>query len=128
MSGHDSLRVTLPEGRSAEQNQTLAMLTTQAGVAWKQEKHPGWYASNCGKDGSELLELFRQQVNLPCTAGTQPSPLSLTMPFGIVSKQGCENLHSDLHAKVGNVCSCCKGVHCSSCHPLLSMYPDCFNF
>ena len=110
MSGHDRLRVTLPEGRSAEQNETMAMLTTQAGLAWKQEKHPGWSAANCGKDGNELLDIFRQQVHLPCTAGFQPSPLLLLMPCCFVIKQGCENTHHVLHAKRVHVSICCKGM------------------
>ena len=61
------MRITLPEGRDAEQNQTMAVVTGQAEMAWRdpsQVRHPGWYAARKDIDGQPPLDYFRATVGL----------------------------------------------------------------
>lgn len=73
-----TVRITLPEGRNAEQDEKMTQLAKEAKVAWEQERHRDWYAAS--QDGEFLLNLFRQQVapSPPCIAGRH-SRLSLLM-------------------------------------------------
>lgn len=73
MNGCNTLRITLPEGRDAEQNKKMTQLAKDAKMAWEQDRHRDWYAAK--QDGEFLLNLFRQQVALP---------LHCLLPFTVV--------------------------------------------
>lgn len=65
----NTMRIILPERRSADQNTTMSELARTAEKAWRQPGHPGWYAVNCKEDGETLQDLFRQRVYLLYNAG-----------------------------------------------------------
>lgn len=63
-----TIRICLPERRSAEQNTLMSQLARQAEAAWQLPGHPGWYAAKCMEDSETLLDLLRQKVPHLCAA------------------------------------------------------------
>ena len=62
------MRITLPEGRTGEQNQAMAVVTGQAEMAWRdpgQVRHP-WLVCCWGEIHGQPLDLgyFRRMVSL----------------------------------------------------------------
>lgn len=84
----DGIRMTLPEGRDAEQSQTMALVARQAELAWRaldgQLRHPGWFAVKEDTAGEPPLDLdyFRRMVGLLCTPchHSHHLPLPLAVP------------------------------------------------
>ena len=90
------MRITLPEGRNAEQNQTMAVVTGQAEMAWRdpgQVRHPGWYAAREEIDGQPPLDYFRAMVGLLDAYDTTVPAHALAFDCAIA--QGHDNVHRD---------------------------------
>ena len=76
----DTMRIFLPEHRSADENARMSDVARQADMAWRQPAHPDWYAAREDQDGEALLNDFRQLVGLPSLAPfALPTPP--TFPF-----------------------------------------------
>lgn len=96
-----TIRICLPERRSADQNTMMSKLAKQAEAAWQLPGHPGWYAAKCMEDGDTLLDLLRQKVPHLCTA--------------------CHHLQCQQHRLTFSHSCCCVclyqvlSLHCGAC-------------